>query len=90
VNSTIAESDFTTGLEQFTGPLSFFGLDRAGLAIDSEHHDVESLRQDRLGFELEAALTANNAFEQVFGDVTAFRAGADGNATLPSITSDDY
>nr|AAO31742.1 mating type 2 protein [Parastagonospora nodorum] len=90
VNSTIAESDFTIDLGQFTGPLSFFGLDRAGLAIDSEHHDVESLRQDRLGFELEAALTGNNTFEQVFGDVMAFRAGADGNATLPAITSDDY
>ena len=90
MNSTIAEVDFTSNLDQLTGPLSFFGLDRSVLAVDSEHHDVESLRQDRLESELQSALTTNNAFEQVFGDITAFRAGADGNATLPAITSDDY
>jgi hypothetical protein len=90
VNPITAGIEFISDLGQFTGPMSFFGLDEAGLAVDSELHDAESLRQFGLQIELEAAFAATHPFAQVAGDTFAFRVGADGDVTLPSINSDDY
>jgi hypothetical protein len=90
VSTASAQAMFTIDLGEFTGPMPFFGSDEAGLPIASQLYDVESLRHDRLHSEFDSALDAHNTFELFAGDAFAFRAGADGNATLPSITFDDY
>jgi hypothetical protein len=89
VNTASAQAMFTIDLDEFTGPMPFFESDEAGLPA-SQLHNAESLRHDRLLSEFDSALDANNTFELFAGDAFAFRAGADGNATLPSITFDDY
>lgn len=69
---------------------AFLGLQQEGLALHDQLHDTESLRHDRLHAEFDSALGMNMPFD-LFGDEAfAFRAGADGSATLPSIYSDRY
>jgi len=53
-------------------------------------HDSESFRHDRLEAEFAADLGTNMPFYMYNEDAFAFRDGADGNATLPSIYSDAY
>lgn len=53
-------------------------------------HDSESLRHDRLEAEFGADLGIDMPLELFGEEALAFRAGADGNATLPSIFSDVF
>nr|BAP25505.1 mating type protein 2 [Pseudopyrenochaeta lycopersici] len=58
--------------------------------ISDYPHDSESLRHDRLNAEFASNLGTNIPFELFGEEAFAFRAGADGNATLPSIYSDIF
>jgi hypothetical protein len=79
------DSVLTSSVAQLTSPISFFGLQHEGMAIEDKHHDTESLRHGRLQAEFNGGLGVNT-FPELFGEEAyAFRAGADGNATLPSI-----
>lgn len=53
-------------------------------------HDAESFRHDRLAAEFGNALDMDGSFSWVGDEAFAFRAGADGNATLPSLYNDTY
>jgi hypothetical protein len=84
-NDNIFVGDFASLVDQSL----FFGLELDGLAVGNQLHDSESLRHDRLQAEMGAELDANIPFE-LFGDEPfAFRAGANSNATLPTIYYDD-
>ena len=60
------------------------------LAPIASLHDSESLRHDRLEAEFGADLEGIMPFDLFGEEAFAFRVGADGNATLPSIYADLY
>lgn len=91
VNASQAD---TVGVENghlhLTDPVFFFGLDQESFAVDGQLHDAESLRHDRLQAEFGIEFDTSMSFDSFGEESFAFRAGADGNATLPSIYSDGY
>jgi hypothetical protein len=84
-NDNIFGDDFASIIDQ----ASLFGLEFDGLAVGNQLHDSESLRHDRLQAEMTAELDASIPFELLGDESYALRAGANGNATLPSIYYDD-
>nr|AIF76160.1 mating-type protein MAT1-2-1 [Didymella maydis] len=81
---------FAADAAQLMEPTALLGFGMEDLVPVEYHHDSESLRHDRLETEFGADLEGTMPFD-IFGEEAfAFRAGADGNATLPSIYSDLY
>jgi hypothetical protein len=78
----VLDGDFAS----LTNQATFFGLEQDVLAV----HDSESLRHDRLQAEVGSELDANSSFDMFGEEHFAFRAGADGNATLTSVYRDGY
>lgn len=75
---------------QLMEPTALLGLDMHDLGSIDYLHDSETLRHDKLESEFGIDLEGTMPFD-LFGEESfAFRAGADGNATLPSIYSDLY
>nr|AER26930.1 MAT1-2-1 mating-type protein [Calophoma clematidina] len=81
---------FAADVAQLVEPTTLLGLDMDDLAPIDHLHDAESLRHDRLEAEFGLYLDGTMPFELFGEEAFAFRAGADGNATLPSIYSDLY
>ncbi|XPS94698.1 Mating Type protein MAT1-2-1 [Ascochyta lentis] len=81
---------FAADLVQMMEPTTLLGMDTDNLVPADHLHDSESLRHDRLEAEFGLDLEGNMPFELFGEEAFAFRAGADGNATLPSIYSDLY
>jgi hypothetical protein len=82
-----SEDNFLDGdFASLTNQATFFGLEQDVLAL----HDSESLRHDRLQAEVGPELDANILFDMFGEEHYAFRAGADGNATLTSVYHDGY
>lgn len=81
---------FANDIVQAMDSTALFGLQQQGLAFNDQSHDAESLRHDRLHAEFDTTFDLNMPLGQFEGDAFAFRAGADNNATLPSIYSDRY
>ncbi|KAF3035476.1 mat1-2 mating type protein [Didymella heteroderae] len=91
--STVFESPiefgtaFAADVAQLMEPTTLLGL---GMVDLDYQHNSESLRHDRLEAEFGADLDGTMPFDLFGEEAFAFRAGADGNATLPSIYSDLY
>ncbi|KAF2820002.1 hypothetical protein CC86DRAFT_398251 [Ophiobolus disseminans] len=83
-------NSFASDVAQAIDPTAFFGLQEQHLAHHLQLHETESLRYDRLHAEFDSAIGMNMTFEQFGEEAFAFRAGANGDATLPSIYSDGY
>jgi hypothetical protein len=71
-------------------PTTLLGLSMEDFVPIDYQHDFESLRHDRLEAEFGADLEGSTPVDLFGEDAFAFRAGADGNASLPSIYSDLY
>nr|AER26936.1 MAT1-2-1 mating-type protein [Longididymella vitalbae] len=81
---------FAADVAQLMEPTAMLGVEMDHLVPTEYLHDSESLRHDRLEAEFGADLEGDMPFD-LFGEESfAFRPGADGNATLPSIYSDLY
>jgi hypothetical protein len=81
---------FVADVAQLMEPSTLLGLEMEDLVPVDYQHDSESLRHDRLEAEFGADLEGTMPFDLFGEEAFAFRAGADGNATLPSIYSDLY
>ncbi|KZM23310.1 uncharacterized protein EKO05_0004459 [Ascochyta rabiei] len=81
---------FAADVAQMIEPTTLLGMDMDNLVPADYLHDAESLRHDRLEAEFGLNLEGTMPFELFGEEAFAFRAGADGNATLPSIYSDLY
>lgn len=79
-----------TDVAQLMEPTTLLGLNIDELTPVEFLHDSESLRHDRLEAEFGADLDGLMPFDLYGEEAFAFRAGADGDATLPSIYSDLY
>ncbi|KAH7079252.1 MAT1-2-1 [Paraphoma chrysanthemicola] len=84
--SMTAASPDNSIVNDVTGFTDFLNYNHAGEQI----HDAESLRHDRIQEEMAADLGVNSAFDFFDDGAYALRAGADGNATLPSFYSDEF
>jgi transcription factor SOX7/8/10/18 (SOX group E/F) len=83
-------SAFAADVAQLVEPTTLLGLEMDDFVPVDYLHDSESLRHDRLEAEFEPDLEGSMPFDLFGEEAFAFRAGADGNATLPSIYSDLY
>jgi hypothetical protein len=81
---------FTADFGQLANSGPSFELQAEVMAVEDLLHEAESIRHGRLHAEFNGDLDANMAFESFGEEAFAFRAGANGNATLPSIYSDGY
>lgn len=81
---------FAADVAQLMEPTTLLGMEMEDLVSVDYLHDSESLRHDRLEAEFGADLEGTMPFDLFGEEAFAFRAGADGNATLPSIYSDLY
>jgi hypothetical protein len=89
-NIGFVDNVFTANFGQLAGSDPSFELLPDIMAVEGQLHEVESIRHDRLHVEFNGELEANMTFELFGEEVFAFHAGADGNATLPSIYSGCY
>lgn len=83
-------ASFTADVTQLMEPTTLIGMGMEDLDPIDFLHDSESLRHDRLEAEFGPDLEGTMPFDLWGEEAFAFRAGADGNATLPSIYSDLY
>jgi transcription factor SOX7/8/10/18 (SOX group E/F) len=100
INSTfanVADMDFgsfdnvsANDVPELMDSIPFLSFGQHGNVLVPQVPDTESLRQDRLQVELAADLGANSFYDMFSDEAFAFRSGADGSATLPSIYSDLY
>nr|AER26918.1 MAT1-2-1 mating-type protein [Phoma herbarum] len=81
---------FTAEVTRLVEPTTLLGMEIDDLVPVDYLHDSESLRHDRLEAEFGFDQDEIMPFEQFGEEAFAFRAGADGNATLPSIYSELY
>ena len=81
---------FAADVDQLMEPTTLLGLGMEDLVPVDYQHDSETLRHDRLEAEFVADLEGTMPFDLFGEEAFAFRAGADGNATLPWIYSDLY
>lgn len=81
---------FATDVAQLMESTTLLGMEMDELIPVDYLHDSESLRHDRLEAEFGAEDDGAIPFDLFGEEAFAFRAGADGNATLPSIYSDLY
>jgi transcription factor SOX7/8/10/18 (SOX group E/F) len=81
---------FTADMAQLMQPTTLLSMEMEDLVPIDFLHDSETLRHDRLEAEFGADLEGTMPFDLFGEEAFAFRAGADGNATLPSIYSDLY
>jgi hypothetical protein len=89
-NNTVPYDVFTGDFARLASPVPFLELQPEATAVEGQLHEAESVRHDRLHAEFNGELDANMTFELFGEEAFAFRAGADGNATLPSIYSDSH
>jgi hypothetical protein len=80
----------SSGDTQLPQPSTFVGLEQYGLSSLDQLLDTEPFRHNRLEAEFGAPVDTDLTFDLFDDEVFAFRTGADGNATLPSIYSDTY
>lgn len=80
----------TADAAQLIQPTTLLGLGMEDLIPVDYQHDSESLRHDRLEAEFGTDLEGTMPFDLFGEEAFAFRAGADGSVTLPSIYSDLY
>nr|ANK36053.1 MAT1-2-1 [Didymella tanaceti]ANK36062.1 MAT1-2-1 [Didymella tanaceti]AOG62189.1 MAT1-2-1 mating type protein [Didymella tanaceti] len=81
---------FAADVAHLIEPATLLGMEMDDLVTVDYLHDSESLRHDRLETEFGTDLEGTMPFDLFGEEAFAFRAGADGNATLPSIYSDLY
>ncbi|CAO2657665.1 Nn.00g037910.m01.CDS01 [Neocucurbitaria sp. VM-36] len=81
---------FVNDAVQLTEPATHLSLLPQTSRPDASFHDSESLRHGRLENEFGVDFGITDPLEFFHEEAFAFRAGADGNATLPSIYSDAY
>ncbi|KAF1934333.1 MAT1-2-1 [Didymella exigua CBS 183.55] len=79
---------YAADVAQLMEPATLWDMDMEALVAVEYLHESESLRHDRLEAEFGADLESTIPFDLFGEEAFAFRAGADGNATLPSIYSD--
>lgn len=84
------DNDFANNVSDFMDPASFMTIEPQGYLLEDQVHNTESVRHDRLQAEMDTELGVNLSYDIFNDEAFAFRAGADGNATLPSIYSDSY
>jgi hypothetical protein len=89
-NTGFVDNVFTANFDQLAGSAPSFEQLPEIMAVEGQLHEAESVRHGRLHAEFNGELEANMTFELFGEEAFAFLAGADGNATLPSIYSDGY
>nr|QBK47380.1 MAT1-2 [Neocamarosporium betae]QBK47381.1 MAT1-2 [Neocamarosporium betae] len=83
-------STFLNDLTQFSGPTDFLDMYSQGQMPADLIHDAESFRHNDLAAEFSAGFDVDLSLALLDDEAFAFRDGADGNATLPSIFTDIY
>lgn len=81
-------ANFVADVAQLMDETTLLGLDMTALVPNEFLHDTESLRHNKLEAEFGDDFEGTMPFDLFGEEALAFRAGADGNATLPSIFSD--
>lgn len=84
------DTTFAADVAHLMEPTTLSGTGMEDLVPVEYLHESESLRHDRLEAEFGAELDCIMPFDLFGEEAFAFRDGADGNATLPSIYSDLY
>jgi transcription factor SOX7/8/10/18 (SOX group E/F) len=81
---------FFNDITHLTGPTSFLDMFSQGPMFPDPIHDAESFRHNQLDAEFGAGFDMDMSLALFDDEAFAFRDGADGNATLPSIFTDTY